>query len=47
MIYRLRFDKADRKRLDAIAAHYAVTAAAAIRILLKEKVDSLEAKKEA
>ncbi len=43
--FNLRLDEADRKRLDVVAEHFAASAATAIRIVIKEKFDALEAER--
>jgi hypothetical protein len=46
LMFKLRLDAEDRKRLDAVAAHYSAPAATAIRMLIKEKHDEIRAKQE-
>jgi hypothetical protein len=41
LMFKLRLDAQDRERLDAVATHYSAPAATAIRMLIKEKYDSL------
>lgn len=43
-MFKMRLDAEDRERLDAVAAHYSAPAATAIRILIKEKCDSIDAR---
>lgn len=40
-VFKLRLEEKDRRRLDAIAAHYELTAAQTVRQLLKEKAITL------
>lgn len=40
-MFKLRLDDKDRARLDAIAAHYEMTAAQTVRTVLKEKAIAL------
>lgn len=42
-MFKLRLDAEDRKRLDAIAAHYSAPAATALRMLIKREHDRLQA----
>ena len=39
--YKIRLDDADRARLDALAAHYAIPVAAVLRMLVKRDADAL------
>jgi hypothetical protein len=41
LMFKLRLDEEDRKRLDAVAAQYSAPAATAVRMLIKEKYDAL------
>ena len=43
--FRLRLDATDKERLDVVAAHYSATASTAVRILIKEKYDAIQAAK--
>ena len=41
LMFKLRLEERDRARLDAVAAHYEMTAAQAVRTLLKERCADL------
>jgi predicted DNA-binding protein len=41
LMFKLRLDAEDRKRLEAVAQHYSAPAATVIRILVKEKFDAI------
>jgi hypothetical protein len=43
--FKLRLDEEDRARLESVAKHYSARAATAIRWLIKEKFDAIEAEK--
>jgi len=43
LMFKLRLDAQDRKRLEAVAAHLSAPAATAVRMLIKEKYDAVEA----
>lgn len=44
LMFKLRLDAEDRKRLEAVAQYYSAPAATVIRILVKEKYDSIRRK---
>lgn len=44
LMFKLRLDAEDRKRLEAVAVHYSAPAATVIRILVKEKYDAIRRK---
>jgi hypothetical protein len=39
--FKMRLDEADRERLDALAAHYALSVAGVIRMLIKRDADAI------
>ena len=41
LMFKLRLEERDRARLDALAAHYEMTAAQTVRTLLKERCTEL------
>jgi predicted DNA-binding protein len=43
LMFKLRLDDLDRKRLDAVAQHYSAPAATVVRMLIKEKYDGIQA----
>jgi antitoxin component of RelBE/YafQ-DinJ toxin-antitoxin module len=45
--FKLRLDKKDRARLEAVADHIGVSIAATIRILVKERYDAIRLAKRA
>ena len=42
LMFKLRLDDHDKKRLDALAEHYSAPAATVVRILIKEKFDAVQ-----
>lgn len=47
LMFKLRLEEKDRKRLDAVAAHYEMTAAQTVRTMLKERCAELGIEPEA
>jgi hypothetical protein len=41
LVFKMRLDEADRKRLDELAEHYSAPAATVVRMLIKEKCDEV------
>lgn len=42
--FNIRFSEEEEARLELVAAHYAITAAGAIRMLIKREADAIAAK---